>query len=141
MTQPRETLPRQSMGSQMADAGFLLALLFITLFVTTFVFADDAATTSGTSSDTVAINELAIPQAERDQFTKMEDLEMVDAATVAASVEANTPREDKYSFNWLALMGTVALALAYLGFVYLMPFKEFREVIRARFGPPERSAR
>ena len=141
MTQERETLPRQSMGSQMADAGFLLALLFITLFVTTFAFADDAVTSTGTSSDTVAINELPIPQAERDQFSKMENLEMVDAATVASAVEANTPREDKYSFSWLALIGTVALALAYLAFVYLMSFKEFREVVRARFGPPEGSGR
>ena len=141
MTQPRETLPRQSMGSQMADAGFLLALLFITLFVTTFVFADDAATSTGTSSDTVAINDLPIPQAEKDQFAEMEDLEMVDAESAAAAVEANAPREDKYSFSWLALLGTVALALAYLAFVYLMSFKEFREVVRARFGPPERGTR
>lgn len=141
MTQPRETLPRQSMGSQMADAGFLLALLFITLFVTTFVFADDAATSTDTGSGTVAINELPISNAEKDQFAQMEDLEMVDADSVAASVDANTPRDDKYSFSWLALVGTVALALAYLAFVYLMSFKEFREVVRARFGPPEGSSR
>ena len=141
MTQSRETLPRQSMGSQMADAGFLLALLFITLFVTTFVFADDAATSTQTSTGDVAIAELPLPDAERDQFTEMEELEMVDAESVAAAVQANTPREDKYSFSWVALVGTVALALAYLAFVYLMSFKEFREVVRARFGSPERSLR
>ena len=140
MTQPRETLPRQSMGSQMADAGFLIALLFITLFVTTFVFADDAATSTDSGSG-VAINELPITDAEREQFTEMEDLDMVDADSVAAAVEANSPSEDKYSFSWLALIGTVALALAYLAFVYLVSFKEFREVVRARFGPPERSPR
>ena len=140
MTQPRETLPRQSMGSQMADAGFLIALLFITLFVTTFVFADDAATSTDSGSG-VAINELPITDAEREQFTEMEDLEMVDADSVAAAVEANSPSEDKYSFSWLALIGTVALALAYLAFVYLVSFKELREVVRARFGPPERSPR
>ena len=141
MTQPRETLPRQSMGSQMADAGFLIALLFVTLFVTTFVFADDAATSTETSNGTVAIDELPITNAEKEQFAEMEDLDMVDANSVAAAVEANTPSEDKYSFSWLALLGTVALALAYLAFVYLMSFKEFREVVRARFGPPERSSR
>jgi hypothetical protein len=140
MTQPRETLPRQSMGSQMADAGFLIALLFVTLFVTTFVFADDAATSTDAGS-AVAINELPITDAEREQFTEMEDLDMVDADSVAAAVEANTPSDDKYSFSWLALIGTVALALAYLAFVYLVSFKEFREVVRARFGPPERSPR
>ena len=141
MTQPRETLPRQSMGSQMADAGFLIALLFITLFVTTFVFADDGATSTDTSNGSVAINELPLTSAEKEQFTEMEDLDMVDADSVAAAVEANAPSEDKYSFSWLALLGTVALALAYLAFVYLMSFKEFREVVRARFGPPERSSR
>jgi hypothetical protein len=141
MTQPRETLPRQSMGSQMADAGFLIALLFITLFVTTFVFADDAATSTDSGSEAVAISELPITDAERQQFTEMEDLEMVDADSVAAAVEANSPSEDKYSFSWLALIGTVALALAYLAFVYLVSFKELREVVRARFGPPERSPR
>lgn len=141
MNQPRETLPRQSMASQMADAGFLLALLFITLFVTTFVFADDAATSTDTGDGTVAISELPIPNAEKGQFAEMQDLEMVDADSVAAAVDANTPRNDKYSFSWLALAGTVALALAYLAFVYLMSFKEFREVVRARFGPPERSSR
>ena len=141
MTQPRETLPRQSMGSQMADAGFLLALLFITLFVTTFVFADDAATSTDAGSGTAEISELPISNAEKGQFTEMQDLEMVDAESVAAAVDANTPRSDKYSFSWLALMGTVALALAYLAFVYLMSFKEFREVVRARFGPPEGSSR
>jgi hypothetical protein len=141
MSQPRETLPRQSMGSQMADAGFLLALLFITLFVTTFVFADDAATSTDTGTGTVEISELPIPNAEKRQFTEMQELEMVDADSVAAAVDANTPRNDKYSFSWLALLGTVALALAYLAFVYLMSFKEFREVVRARFGPPEGSSR
>lgn len=140
MSQQRETLPRQSMGSQMADAGFLIALLFITLFVTTFVFADDAATSTDTGSG-VAINELPITDVEREQFTEMEDLEMVDADSAAAAVEANTPSDDKYSFSWLALIGTVALALAYLAFVYLVSFREFREVVRARFGPPERSPR
>jgi hypothetical protein len=141
MTTPRESLPRQSMGSQMADAGFLLALLFVTLFVTTFVFADDAATSTGAGTETAAINELPISDAEKSQFAEMEELEMADAESVAAAVEANAPRDDKYSFSWLALLGTVSLALAYLAFVYLMSFKEYREVVRARFGPPERSSR
>lgn len=139
MTSRRETRPRQSTGSQMADAAFLLGLLFVTLFVTTFVFAGDAATGGGGETTTTAIKDLSIPSAEKAQFAKMEDLEMVDAETVAASVEANTPRGDKYSFSGLALLGTVALALAYLAFVYLVSFKEYREVVRARFGADEGS--
>jgi hypothetical protein len=140
MTSPREIQPKQSMGSQMADAGFLLALLFVTLFVTTFVLAGDASTGGSTAAEKTAIKDLPIPAGEQAQFAKMEKLDMVDAETVAASVEANTPRADKYSFSWLALLGTVVLALAYLAFVYLVSFKEYREVVRARFGPSERSA-
>ncbi|MBA2550113.1 MAG: hypothetical protein H0V13_03450 [Nocardioidaceae bacterium] len=120
----------------MADAAFLLALLFLTLFVTTFVFADDG-TSSSADQDVVSIEELPISAEEKGQFTKMTELEMVDEETVAASVSANAPQDDRYSFSWLALAGTVALALAYLGFVYAASFKEYREVVRARFGPPE----
>jgi hypothetical protein len=135
----RESRPQQSTASQITDAVFLLALVFVTLFVTTFVFADDGASVTGETQVT-AIEDLPLPAAEKRQFLEMEDAGMVDAETVAAAVEANAPSEDKYSFNALGLLGTVLLALAYLAFVYRTSFKEYREVVRARFGPPERSS-
>lgn len=139
MAAQHETRPQQSTASQITDAVFLLALVFITLFVTTFVFADDGA--SGTAETQVtAIRDLPLTEAEKRQFIKMQDAGMVDAETVAAAVGANAPAEDKYSFSGLGLLGTVLLALAYLGFVYRTSFKEYREVVRARFGPPERSS-
>lgn len=140
MTSPPETRRVQSTRSQLGDAAFLLALLFVTLFVTTFVFADDGASATAETEST-SIQELPISAGEKAQFAKMEKLDMVDEETVAAAVEANSPQDDKYSFSWLALAGTVALAVVYLGFVYLVSFKEYREVVRARFGPPERSSR
>ena len=130
---------RQSTASQMADAGFLLALVFVTLFVTTFVLADDGGSSAG-DAEAVAIEDLPISAAEKAQFQKMEDLEMVDAATVSAAVDANAPQDDKYSFSWIALAGTIGLAALYLGFVYRMSFKEYKEVVRARFGPPQRGS-
>ncbi len=133
----RPVLPTQSRASQMADAAFLVALLFVTLFVTTYVFADEASSTEA-SSEVTPIDQLPISSTEKEQFLEMEELEMVDAETVGASVEANAPSSDKYSFSWAALGGTVLLALAYLGFVYAMSFKEYREVVKAKFGPPER---
>lgn len=139
MSTARVALPSQSRGSQMADAAFLMALLFVTLFATTYVFSDDGAAGGGSTGEVTAIEELPISEAEKTQFLQMEEQGMVDAETVAASVEANRPSKDRYSFSWLALLGTVALALAYLAFVYLMSFKEYREVVRARFGPPRRS--
>ena len=130
-------IPRtQSTSSQMADAAFLLALLFVTLFVTTFVLADEGGASS-TNTEVASIEELPISAVEKAQFTEMTELDMVDAETVAASVTANAPQENRYSFSWLALAGTVALAVAYLGFVYMASFKEYREVVLARFGPPE----
>jgi hypothetical protein len=122
----------------MADAAFLVALLFLTLFVTTFAFADDAASGGAATTEVTAIEDLPISDAEKEQFREMAELEMVDAETVAASVEANSPSSGRYTFSWLALAGTVLLALAYLVFVYAMSLKEYREVVKARFGPPER---
>jgi hypothetical protein len=129
----------QSHGSQMVDAVFLLALLFVTLFLTTYVFADDGAS-GAAETQVVPISELPISAGEKRQFTKMQEQGMVDAQTVAAAVGANAPQEGKYTFSGLALLGTVALAVLYLGFVYLMSFREYREVVRARFGPRERSS-
>jgi len=123
----------------MADAAFLLVLLFVTLFVTTYVFADGGAAGGGSTSETAAIEDLPISETEKSQFLEMEELGMVDVETVAASVEANTPTEGKYAFSWIALLATVALALFYLVFVYAMSFREYREVVRARFGPSEGS--
>ena len=138
MSTTRPVMPSQSRGSQMADAAFLVALLFLTLFVTTFVLADDAASGGAASTEVTAIEDLPISDAEKEQFGEMAELEMVDDETVAASVEANSPSSGRYTFSWLALAGTVLLALAYLVFVYAMSLKEYREVVKARFGPPER---
>lgn len=136
----REVQPRQPHASQIADAGFLLALVFLSLFLTTFVLADDGASGGPASVEVAAIADLPISEAEKAQFVKMEEAGMVDAEAVAAAVDANQPSDDKYSFSWLALGGTVALALAYLVFVYAMSFKEYREVVGAKFGPAEGTA-
>ena len=85
MTSQHETRATQSTGSQIADASFLLALLFVTLFVTTFVLADDAAPSTA-ETEVASIEELPIPAAEKAQFVKMQDLDMVDTATVTAAV-------------------------------------------------------
>lgn len=125
---------RQPMRSQMADAGFLLALLFVTLFVSTFVLAGDGGSDAGDARVT-PIAELPISSAEKRQFQVMVDQGLTDEATVSQSVADNAPRDDKYEFSWLALIGTVALAGAYLAFVYRTSSIEYREVVRARFDP------
>lgn len=137
MTAPpsRAKPQRQSRGSQFVDAAFLLALLFVTLFVTTFVLADDSGATSET--EVVPISQLDISEAEKQQFQTMKDEGLVDDATASQLVEANAPSDDKYAIAWGSLIGTIALAVLYLGFVYFASFREYREVVAARFGRGE----
>jgi hypothetical protein len=77
--------------------------------------------------------------AEKQQFELMKSKDMVDDATVGDLATANTPSDNKYTIEWLPLIGITALAAAYLAFVYLMSFREYREVITARFGPGRES--
>lgn len=134
MTAIEERTPpaRQARGSQFVDASFLLVLLFLTLFVTTFVLAEDTASTDGAKS--TPISQLDISPAEKKQFETMKAEGLVTDETASALVEANAPSKDKYPIAWGSLMLTVALAVLYLGFVYAMSFREYREVVVARFG-------
>ncbi|TLH49499.1 hypothetical protein C1S80_27660 [Mycolicibacterium aubagnense] len=111
----------------------MIGLLFITLFVTTFVFAQ--ADEAPSAEQTKTISQLNISPAEKRQFELMKSKGMVDDATATELVKNNTPSNNKYSIEWLPLIGITALAAAYLAFVYLMSFREYGEVITARFGP------
>lgn len=122
---------RQSKRSQFVDAATLLALLFLTLFVTTFVLTEEEA------ADDAAPKPIAqqdISDAQKKQYELMKGEGMVDDATVATLVKDNAPSNDKYSVSWPLLGGTVGLAVLYLGFVYTTSFREYREVVAARFG-------
>lgn len=134
MTNTTSDSTQQSRIGQFVDAATLIALLFITLFVTTFVFAQESEEAPSTG-EPVAISQLNISPAEKQQFELMKSKDMVDDATVAQLTTDNAPSNDKYKIEWLPLIGITALAAAYLAFVYLMSFREYREVITARFGP------
>lgn len=128
---------RQSKGSQFVDAATLLALLFLTLFVTTFVLTEDT-TTDDAATRPIAQQDLSA--AEKRQYQAMKDEGMVDDSTVSTLVKANAPSNDKYSVSWPLLGGTVGLAVLYLGFVYTASFREYREVVAARFGRKDEGA-
>lgn len=125
---------RQSKRSQFIDAATLLALLFLTLFVTTFVLAEEETTDSAAAKP---ISQQDISAAEKRQYQVMKDEGLVDDTTVSTLVKDNAPRDDKYSVSWPLLGGTVGLAVLYLGFVYSTSFREYREVVAARFGREE----
>lgn len=132
MTAPRV---RQSGRSQFVDAVVILVLLFATMFVTTWIVestADDGGGAGTTNAK--SIEQLPISAAEREQYQSMVDEGMVDEETAGQQVADNAPASDKYPINPWLLIGTALLLLGYLGFVYRMSFKEYRDVIDEKFG-------
>ena len=127
--------PKQSKRGQVFDSVFILALLFAVLFGVTYYSNSDAAPTSSTAKP---LAELPITQTERQQYQRSIDEGLVDLEGVNDQVAASTPKSGskQYPISPLALVVTFGVIGAYLLFVYLMSFREYREVIRERFGPP-----
>lgn len=129
--------PEQSMRGQLLDALFILVLLFATLFVTTYIAQGGGDSTGSESSEVKPISELPISSAEKQQFQKMVNNDMVSLEVINTSIDANQPDPDKYNFSTLALIITAGLLAAYLVFVYWSSFKEYKEVIEEKFGVSE----
>ncbi|MGI8723503.1 MAG: hypothetical protein ACR2JG_14930 [Geodermatophilaceae bacterium] len=131
--------PTQSRRGQLVDSAFILILLFAILFGVTYYSSSTAASDTPTVTP---LAELPISDAERAQYQKLIDEELVDLAGANAQVAANAPRpgSDQYPINPLALLLTIAVIGGYLAYVYVMSFREYREVIRERFGPPSGTA-
>jgi flagellar basal body-associated protein FliL len=128
--------PKQSGRGQFVDSVIILALLMVVLFgVTYFV----QSTTSATEVKTRPIAELPITQAEKQQFQKLIDQGVTDLDGVNQQVADNRaqPGSKQYPIGVVALIATIIVIAVYLAFVYIMSFKEYREVIRERFGPPD----
>jgi hypothetical protein len=128
--------PKQSGRGQFVDSVIILALLMVVLFgVTYFV----QSTTSTSDVKVRPIAQLPITPAEKAQFQKLIDQDVVDLAGVNQQVADNRarPGSDQYPIGVVALIATIVVIAVYLAFVYAMSFKEYREVIRERFGPPE----
>jgi hypothetical protein len=126
--------PKQSRGGQLFDSLFILALLFVILFGVTYY----SNTTAAASADKVRpLSQLPITQVEREQYQKIIDQDLSDLAGVNDQVAASTPKpgSEQYPIGALALLLTVVVIGGYLAFVYVMSFREYREVIRERFGP------
>ncbi|MEJ2860695.1 hypothetical protein [Actinomycetospora flava] len=123
--------PKQSVGGQLLDAVVVLVLIFVTLFATTYITSAE----DETSTPARPLAEQPLTPGERTQYQKMIDAGVADEATLAAGVEANQPSGDKYEIDVLALLGTVVLLGLYLGFVYRVSYREYREVVEERFGP------
>ncbi|MBC3193381.1 hypothetical protein H7X46_20170 [Pseudonocardia sp. C8] len=128
--------PQQSVRGQLLDAAVVLVLIFATLFATTYLSTEEPDSGAATGS-AQQLAELALTPGEREQYQKMIDAGVADRETIAAGVAANQPAADKYEIDVLALIGTAVLLAVYLGFVYRVSFREYREVIEEKFGPGE----
>lgn len=125
--------PKQSVRGQLLDAFVVLALIFVTLFGTTYLI--ESQDSGGGAARPLA--ELPITPGERVQYQKMIDTGVADLETISAGVEANQAGTDKYDIDVLALLGTAVLLALYLGFVYRVSFREYREVVEEKFGPSD----
>ena len=126
--------PKQGKRGQVFDSVFILALLFAVLFGVTY-YSNAAAV--ATTSHTKPLAQLPITQTERDQYQRAIDEGLVDLKGVNDQVVASTPKSGskQYPINLLALLATFGVIGLYLLFVYVMSFREYREVVRERFGP------
>jgi hypothetical protein len=127
--------PQQSKRGQVFDSLFILLLLFAVLFGVTYYSNADTAPTAKAAKP---LSELPITGTERQQYQTALDQGLVDLRTVNDQVAASTskPGSEQYPISLVALLLTFGVIGAYLLFVYLMSFREYKEVIRERFGPP-----
>jgi ABC-type glycerol-3-phosphate transport system permease component len=125
--------PKQSSRGQLVDSLIILVLLMVVLFgVTYFV----QSSTSATSVKTRPLSELPITETEKQQYALAIKEGIVDLPTANQQVADNHEDSNKYPIAIGTLIITFGVIALYMAFVYLMSFKEYREVIRERFGPP-----
>jgi hypothetical protein len=125
--------PKQSSRGQLVDSLIILVLLMVVLFgVTYFV----QSSTSATSVKTRPLAQLPITAAEKQQYAVAIEQGLVDLPTVNQQVADNKESSDKYPIAVGTLIITFGVIGLYMAFVYFVSFKEYREVIRERFGAP-----
>jgi hypothetical protein len=125
--------PKQSGRGQLVDSVIILALLMVVLFGVTY-FVQSSTSTSETKTRPIA--QLPVTAAEKAQFQKLIDEGVTDLEGVNQQVADNRarPGSDQYPIGIVALVATILVIGVYLVFVYVMSFREYREVIRERFG-------
>jgi hypothetical protein len=126
--------PKQSARGQLVDSLIILVLLMVVLFgVTYFV----QSSTSATEVKTKPISQLPITPTEQQQYKVAIDKGIVDLPTANQQVADNKQSSDKYPIAVGTLIITFGVIGLYLVFVYVMSFKQYREVIAEKFGPTQ----
>jgi hypothetical protein len=124
--------PKQSARGQLVDSLIILVLLMVVLFgVTYFV----QSSTSATEVKTRPISQLPITKTEQQQFKVAIDKGLVDLPTANQQVADNKQSSDKYPIAVGTLIITFGVIALYMTFVYVMSFRQYRDVIAEKFGP------
>jgi ABC-type glycerol-3-phosphate transport system permease component len=125
--------PKQSSRGQLVDSLIILVLLMVVLFgVTYFV----QSSTSATEVKTRPLAQLPITQTEKEQYAVAIKEGIVDLPTVNQQVADNKEDSNKYPIAVGTLIITFGVIGLYMAFVYVQSFKEYREVVREKFGEP-----
>jgi hypothetical protein len=123
--------PKQSPRGQLVDSLIILIILMAVLFgVTYFV----QSSTSAGSVKTRPLAQLPITPVEKQQYALAIKHGLVDLPTANQQVADNTASSNKYPIAIGTLILTFGVIGIYMAFVYSVSFKEYREVIRERFG-------
>jgi hypothetical protein len=126
--------PKQSSRGQLIDSLIILVLLMVVLFgVTYFV----QSSTSSTEVKTKPISALPITPQEKAQYGDAIKHGIVDLPTANQQVADNKQDSNKYPIAVGTLIITFGVIALYMGFVYVMSFKQYRDVIAEKFGPTQ----
>lgn len=149
--------PEQSAAGQLFDSLFVVALVAATLLVSLYLTVLSAAPTAQAAAQTAAVAEAPVPAA--DSSTNAVPATAVTAAPSADGLTAEqqklkaerftalgwddakvaerkaTIAAKSYEIDWLMLLLTAIVVIAYFVFLVRTSDKELREVINERFGP------
>lgn len=125
--------PKQGVGGQLLDSVIILLLLFVVLFGVTYYTQSSASSAPAT---TKPVSQLPLTDAEKVQYQKLIDGKLLDLETANTQVLSQLPDNNKYPIDPVALLLTFGVVGAYFLFIYSVSFKQYREVVRERFGPP-----
>ena len=124
--------PKQSSRGQLVDSLIILVLLMVVLFgVTYFV----QSSTSTTEVKTKPISALPITPQEKTQYNDAIKHGIVDLPTANQQVADNKQDSNKYPIAVGTLIITFGVIALYMAFVYVMSFKQYRDVVAEKFGP------
>jgi hypothetical protein len=125
--------PKQSSRGQLVDSVIILVLLMVVLFGVTYFVQSSAGTTQ---VKTKPLSQLPITPTEKQQYAAAIKHGVVDLPTANQQVADNKENSNKYPIAVGTLIITFGVIGIYLAFVYGMSFKEYRQVVRERFGAP-----